>query len=108
MPQVTFLPSAEAIALAEKVSKYIVKVGSLSKGSPLAEYHEANELGLQLAMTLPPDLYRRMIKIVVSPTNDDNFLTFSVEVRKLLLGENAGNLGADEIAISSPGIGEKR
>ena len=34
MPQVTFLPSAEAIALAEKVSKYIVKVGSLSKDSP--------------------------------------------------------------------------
>lgn len=57
-------------------------------------------------MWLPDEVYRQMTRAIASPSEATNELTVTIAVRKLLLGEKAGDLDANEIAHHAPGIGK--
>lgn len=90
---------------AARVSEYLALARSLKKESGELEYERANQLSWEMAMWLPADIYRNMVKAIVAPDGSINELTVVIEVRKLLLGEHAGNLSPDHIAYHAPGIG---
>ena len=92
---------------AARVSKYLALARRLKKESGEFDYERTNQLSWELAMWLPSDIYKKMVKAITSPDKENNELTVVVEVRKLLLGDKAGDLTSDDIAHHAPGIGKK-
>jgi hypothetical protein len=86
------------------VAEYLALARSLTEQSTVEDYRNANRLSWELAMWLPEDIYKEMTKSIVKPTIDTNELTTVLQVRKLLLQANAGNLNSEEIAHHAPGI----
>jgi hypothetical protein len=92
---------------AEKVAEYMELARHLRENSPSADYQKANRLAWELAMWLPSAVYKRMAESLVRPNEQNNPLQVVVEVRRLLLGDKAGDLMADNIISHAPGIGKK-
>lgn len=90
---------------AARVSKYLALARRLKEDSPESDYERANQLSWELAMWLPSNIYKSMAKAIVTPDNETNELTVTIEVRKILLKDKAGNLKSDDIAHHGPGIG---
>lgn len=93
---------------AARVAEYLALARRLKKDSPESDYERANQLSWELAMWLPEEIYKQMTLAISNPGPDVNELTVSIAVRELLLGNKAGNLGANDIAHHGPGIGEKK
>ena len=92
---------------AVKVAEYLALVNTLSDCSSAKEYRKANQLSWELAMWLPEDIYRKMVEGVVNRNANSNELTTVIQVRKLLLGDNSGNLTSGNVAIHGPSIGNQ-
>ncbi len=92
---------------AARVAEYMALARRLKESSPESDYERANQLSWELAMWLPPEIYRQMTSAIVRQNKDVDELTVVISVRKLLLGDKAGNLGPDDIAHHAPGIGKK-
>ena len=101
------LPAREKLDIAEKVAQYLVLVGTLDKNSALEDYDRANELSLELAMLLPATIYRHMVEGSTSPTSKLTPASVAILLRAELLGTEAGDLEARQIAVHEPGSTEK-
>jgi len=93
---------------AAKVAEYMELARHLREDSPPEDYRIANRLAWELAMWLPSDVYKRMAEGLVRPNESNNPLVVVVAVRKLLLGDKAGDLTMDNIISHAPGIGKPR
>jgi hypothetical protein len=93
---------------AAKVAEYMEMARHLREDSSPAEYQKANKLAWELAMWLPSDVYKRMAESLVNPNQQNNPLVVIVAVRRLLLGDKAGDLSADNILSHAPGVGKNR
>lgn len=93
---------------AAKVAEYMELARNLREDSPQVDYQKANRLAWELAMWLPADVYKRMAESLVRPNELNNPLVVVVAVRKILLGEKAGDLTMDNIISHAPGIGKKK
>lgn len=91
---------------AVRVAEYLALARSL-EGSPVSYYIHENKMSWELAMWLPEDIYRQMVRSVINPSDDVNALTTVIAIRKLLLNEKAGNLKWEDIAYHAPGIGKE-
>jgi hypothetical protein len=91
---------------AKRVAEYMALARRLKKSSSEADFERANQLSWELAMWLPEDIYKEMTIAIAKPNQYINELSVIIAVRKILLGEKAGNLGADDIAHHAPGIGK--
>ena len=58
-------------------------------------------------MWLPADIYKKVIKAATSPTPTERFEAV-IEVRKLLLGDNAGDITWNDVMFHAPGIGKNK
>lgn len=92
---------------AARVAEYLALARRLKEDSPELDYERANQLSWELAMWLPEEIYKQMTLAIATPSPDVNELTVSIAVRKLLLGDKAGNLEPDNIAHHAPGIGKE-
>lgn len=92
---------------AVRVAEYLALARNLKEDSPDPDFRKANQLSWELAMWLPEDIYREMVRAIATPKDNLNELTTVISVRKLLLIERAGNLAAGDIAHHAPGIGKK-
>jgi len=92
---------------AARVAEYLALARRLKESSPESDYERANQLSWELAMWLPDEIYKQMTFAIARPNQNVNELSVAISVRKLLLGEKAGNLGPDDIAHHAPGIGKK-
>lgn len=90
---------------AEKVAEYMALQTNLKENNPQEECDRANQLGWELAMWLPADLYKKVGKAATSPTLKERFETV-IEVRKLLLGDKSGDLTSNDVMFHAPGIGK--
>ena len=102
------LPAREKLDLAEKVSMYLVLVGSLDKNSPMDDYDRANELSLELAMLLPANLYRQMVEAAAHPSAKVNPASVAIAMRTELIAPDEGNLVAEQVAFHAPGAQMER
>ncbi len=93
---------------AAKVAEYMELARNLRENSPESDYQKANRLAWELAMWLPSPVYKRMAESLVRPNEENNPLEVVVDVRRLLLGEKAGDLTANNILCHKPGIGKNR
>ncbi len=91
---------------AANVAEYLSLARSLKETSPEGDYRRANQMSWELAMWLPPEVYRQMTTAIRSPSHSVNELTVVIAVRRVLLEERAGDLNSDEIAHHAPGIGK--
>jgi hypothetical protein len=91
---------------AKRVAEYMALARRLKEASPESDFERANQLSWELAMWLPDNIYKQMTTAISKPNQDVNELSVTIAVRKILLGEKAGNLGADDIAHHHPGIGK--
>lgn len=90
-----------------RVAEYLALARRLKESSPESDFERANQLSWELAMWLPEQIYKQMTLAIVNPNPDVNELSVAISVRKLLLGEKAGDLKPDDIAHHAPGIGKK-
>lgn len=97
------LPAREKLDLAEKVSMYLVLVGSLDKNSALDDFDRANQLSLELAMLLPANLYRQMVEAATHPNSKVNPASVAISMRTELIAPDEGNLAAEQVAFHAPG-----
>ncbi len=91
---------------AKRVAEYMALARRLDESSPETDFERANQLSWELAMWLPENIYKQMTTAIAKPNKDVNELSVTISVRKILLGEKAGNLGADDIIHHAPGIGK--
>lgn len=92
---------------AAKVAEYMALARDLREDSSTEDYRKANRLAWELALWLPPDVYRSVCRAIAAPDQETNPLSVVVEVRKVLLGHAAGNLTQDQILYHAPGAGRK-
>lgn len=91
---------------AARVSEYLALAENLKENSQNEDYERVNQLSWELAMWLPSDIYREMTQAITKPSQEVNELTVVIKVRKLLLGDDAGDLTSEQIAHHAPGIGK--
>lgn len=93
---------------AERVAEYLSLAVTLKADSPIDDYRRANRLCWELAMWLPEEIYKDMTKAVVEPGKEKNALTIVIAVRKHLLGDKAGSLYSEQVAVHGPGLANRR
>ncbi|MEF8711128.1 MAG: hypothetical protein V5B38_20715 [Candidatus Accumulibacter propinquus] len=93
---------------AAKVAEYMALARDLREDSSVDEYRRANQLGWELSLWLPADIYRLMGRALASPNERENPLSVLVEVRRLLLNGRLGELTIEEMLSHAPGIGKFR
>ena len=91
---------------AAKVASYMVLARALAEQSDQKDYERANTMSWELAMWLPADVYRSLGRALSKPDAKNNPLSVVIEVRKILLGNEAGGLSSDEVIHHAPGIGK--
>ena len=91
---------------AEKVAEYMALALWLKADSAPEKYERANQLAWELALWLPPDVFRSLRQAVASPSAHSNALSVLIDVRKLLLKDTAGDLSPEEVMFHAPGAGE--
>lgn len=92
---------------AAKVAEYMALARDLRPDSPVGDYREANRLAWELALWLPANVYRSVGKAIAAPDSNTNTLSVVIDVRRVLLGEAAGDLVSDNIIHHAPGIGKR-
>lgn len=92
---------------AEKVAEYMALARELKESSSEEDYQKANRLSWELAMWLPADVYKSLGKALSKPEKEVNPLSVVISVRKVLLGNTAGDLTQDDIIHHAPGISRK-
>jgi hypothetical protein len=92
---------------AVRVAEYLALARSLKEDSPKSDFRKANQMSWELAIWLPDEIYKEMVRAITDPNENTNELTTVISVRKLLLKEKAGTLNSDNIAHHAPGIGKK-
>jgi len=92
---------------AAKVAGYMSAVRNLTEKSDPKDYERANALGWELATWLPSDTYRSLTKAIVGPDSKTNILSVVVDVRKILLAKDAGDIESRDIMFHQPGVGKK-
>ena len=92
---------------AVRVAEYLALARRLKESSPESDYERANQLSWELAMWLPEEIYKQMASAITHPNQNVNELSVSISVRRILLGDKAGNLRPNDIAHHHPGIGKK-
>lgn len=97
----------ERAHLAGRIAEYLALARTIGEKSSAQEYRAANALAWELAMLLPADLYRMLTQVIVASDPKVNALTFTIHVRKWLLGDDAGDLDSNQIAHHAPGIGKR-
>lgn len=93
---------------AAKVAEYMALARDLREDSSVDEFRRANQLGWELSLWLPADIYRLMARALASPNEQDNPFSVLVEVRRLLSGGRLGELTTEEMLSHTPGIGKFR
>ena len=91
---------------AVRFAEYLALARGLKEDSPGSDYRKANQMSWELAMWLPEDIYKEMVRAITSPSEQVNELTTVISVRTLLLKAKAGNLTPEDIAHHAPGIGK--
>lgn len=91
-----------------KVAEYMSIARNLKESSLDEDYRKANQLAWELAMWLPTDVYKKLGQALSSPNKEINPLSVSIEIRKMLLKDKAGDLTQDNIIHHAPGIGKNR
>jgi hypothetical protein len=86
---------------AAKVAEYFSYFFRLKDTSSDEEYRRANQLGWELALWLPSDVYRQVSKAVSHNNSENNILSSLIAVRKLLLSQ-PGDLSANELFFHAP------
>ena len=89
---------------AAKTAEYLAYGWQLDASDARDRYVRTNQLGWELALYLPSDVYRHVRNAVANPSQDQNVTTAIIEVRRHLLRENAGDLTSEEIAFHSPNV----
>ena len=92
---------------AVRVAEYLALARRLKESSPESDYERANQLSWELAMWLPEEIYKQMASAITHPNQNVNELSVSISVRRILLGDKAGNLRPNDIAHHHPEIGKK-
>lgn len=96
---------------AGKVAEYLSLVNDLPDNKSTLEaandYRRANQLTWELAMWLPDETYKSVVKSIVYPDEKTNTLSTIIQVREILLGNASGNLNQDNIAFHAPGAGQR-
>ena len=93
---------------AARVAEYMALARQLREDSDAKDYQAANRLAWELAMWLPPEVYRATGKALSEPNEENNPLTVAIAVRKVLLGAAAGDLGPSDVIHHAPRIGGPR
>jgi len=78
---------------------------ALTEQSNKKDYEKANAMPWVLALWLPPDIYRSLGNALSKPDAKTNPLSVVVDVRTILLGNEAGDLTSEEIIHHAPSIG---
>jgi len=92
---------------ASRVAEYMSIAIFLKETDSPEKYQQANQLSWELAMWLPDSVYKTMTKAIANPDSKVNALSVVVDIRKLLLGDDFGNLHQDELIFHAPGAGNK-
>lgn len=87
---------------AAKAAEYLALTWRLEAEHSDDVYRRANQVGWELAMYLPPDVYRHVRDALAAPSKDRNICSAVICVREHLLGPRAGNLESDDVAIHLP------
>lgn len=87
------------------VAEYLAVASFLKENDPPELYRKANQMAWQLAIWLPPDMYRKVVRGVSQMDLRGNWETL-ISVRKQLLGPEAGDLGPEDAILHAPGIGK--
>ncbi len=90
---------------AAKAAEYLSLAWRLEANDNAEVYRRVNQLGWELALWLPDNIYRQMTLGIARPSDDRNILTTLVEIRKILL-RHPGTLTADDIAVHAPNARE--
>jgi hypothetical protein len=69
-------------------------------------YRRANQLSWELFLWLPPEVYRQLARGLAH--NTEETAAAFIEVRRLLLGARAGDLGPNDLIFHAPGAGAGR
>jgi hypothetical protein len=92
---------------AAKVAEYMASALWLKSDSSPEKYEKANRLAWELALWLPPDVFRSVTRAVTAPNPETNALSVLIGVRKVLLKDAAGDLTQDEVMFHAPGAGKR-
>lgn len=87
-----------------KVAEYLSIAPFLTEYDKDTWYQRANQLALELAVWLPPDLYIKLGRAIANPADQNNPCTIISEVRKLY---SKDELSPEFVIIHAPGIGKK-
>ena len=93
---------------AARVAEYMALAHQLKPDSSEEDYRTANRFAWELAMWLPPDVYKALAQALIVPSKEVNILSIVIQVRKILLGDQAGNLIEENIISHAPNIGRNR
>jgi hypothetical protein len=92
---------------AAAIGEYVARANQLPDVEEKEAYIRANQLALELFLWLPTNTYRDLGKGLINSENKVELVKALVEVRRLLLGQDAGDLGADDIIVHHPNIGRR-
>ena len=79
---------------AEHVAAYMAKV---AEGNPGENFTELNKMAWELSLWLPAELYQKLARAVVENQSSAFWKGLLIDIRKEILGDEAGNLIADNI-----------
>jgi hypothetical protein len=91
---------------AAKIAEYAALASTLKDTDDPETYRRANQLAWELFLWLPADVYRKLGRGLAGNTVE--LSEALVDVRKVLLGEQAGNLNENDLIVHAPDIGKKR
>lgn len=89
-----------------RIAEYAALAGTLEASESRDVYRRANQLSWELFLWLPDDVYRKLGRGVGGSPQE--LVEAMVEVRLALLGDEAGNLGPEDIIVHAPNIGRIR
>ena len=92
---------------AAQIAEYLSIARSLDGKNLPETYRKANELSWQLALWLPAETYRELLKHLTSQAGLQDY-SILISVRKSLLGEKAGDLAPGEVILHAPGIAKHK
>ncbi len=87
---------------AAKAAEWLALAWQLEASDSKEMYGRVNQLGWEMAMYLPEELYLEVRDSILGGTDDINILTAVIAIRKHLLGKEAGNLNSENIAFHAP------
>lgn len=91
---------------AAKIAEYASLAINLKDTDDQKTYNRVNQLAWELFLWLPDDVYRKLGKGLSN--NKKELPSAFVDVRKLLLLDKAGTLGADDLISHAPNIGRPK